>query len=352
MMTARPQILPDWPRVSGIPETQGLIRANLEDFRVEEIPLITPSGEGSHLWLNVEKRGANTDWIARQLASLAGVPGRDVGYAGMKDRHGVTSQWFSIALQEAGNSAWQEWNIPDAVVLAAHLHNRKLKRGALRGNRFRIVVRNLTGPQQDLANRLQIVKLQGVPNYFGEQRFGRGGQNVSQGSRWLEHGGRLPRNKRSIYLSAVRSFLFNEVLAERIRLGNWNRIINGDIASLDGSHSSFPCSMPDAELERRCAEFDIHPSGPLPGSGESPRDGESAEIENRVLDSHQVLVRGLQKAGLKAARRPLRLRPGAMEWAFEDDRLLLEFELSSGAYATSVLRELVTTGAATISDGV
>ncbi|MFC1719969.1 tRNA pseudouridine(13) synthase TruD, partial [Pseudomonadota bacterium] len=270
------------------------------------------------------------------------VPGRDVGYAGMKDRHGVTTQWFSVALQEAKNSAWQEWDIPDAVILSAHLHNRKLKRGALRGNRFRIKIRQLEGRLEGLEERLQTVMAQGVPNYFGPQRFGHGGRNVGQGARWLERGGRLPRNKRSIYLSSVRSFLFNEVLSRRVDLGNWNHMIDGDIASLDGSHATFPCTMPDPVLVRRAEEFDIHPSGPLPGRDRSPATRECAEIEAEILAPHATLVRGLEKAGLEASRRPLRLVPGAMQWTFGKADLVLEFELPSGGYATSVLRELVT----------
>lgn len=349
-MTGASWALPDWSRAFGVPPVHGAIRVEVEDFRVEEIPLITPLGEGTHLWLEIEKHNANTDWVARQLAVLAGVPGRDIGYAGMKDRRGVTSQWFSVALQEARNSAWQDWDIPDAVILGASLHNRKLKRGALRGNRFRIVVRNLEGPAEMLEERLQNVQAEGVPNYFGPQRFGHGGRNVSQGVHWLEHGGRLPRSKKSIYISAVRSFLFNELVSRRIDLGSWNRIIDGDIASLDGSHSTFPCSMPDPELVRRCNEFDIHPSGPLPGRGSTVREGESAEIENGVMQPYQALISGLEKAGLNAARRPMRLVPGAMKWVFEEASLVLEFELASGGYATSVLRELVTTDTATISE--
>jgi tRNA pseudouridine13 synthase len=341
-MTNQPWMLPDWSHVSGVPDARGVIRADIEDFRVEELPLITPLGEGSHLWLEIEKRNANTDWVARALAALAGVAGRDIGYAGMKDRHGVTRQWFSVALQEAKNSAWQEWEIPDALILSAHRHNRKLKRGALRGNRFRIRIRQLAGRLEGLEERLQTVMAQGVPNYFGPQRFGHGGRNVGQGARWLERGGRLPRNKRSIYLSSVRSFLFNEVLSRRVDLGNWNRIIDGDIASLDGSHATFPCTLPDPVLVRRAGEFDIHPSGPLPGRDRCPVTRECAELEAGVLAPHAALVRGLEKAGLEASRRPLRLVPGAMQWTLGTADLVLEFDLPSGGYATSVLRELVT----------
>jgi tRNA pseudouridine13 synthase len=327
-----------------------LLRADLEDFRVEELPLITPDGEGSHLWLEVEKRNANTDWVARQLAALAGVPARDVGFAGMKDRRGVTTQWFSIALQEAGDSDWENWEVPDAAILQAQRHGKKLKRGALRGNRFRIVVRKLEGQLDDLEDRLRRVAQRGVPNYFGPQRFGHAGRNVAKGVHWLEHGGRLPRNKKSIYLSSVRSFLFNRVVSRRVDLGNWNRIVDGDIASLEGSRSTFSCQMPDPELSRRCDEFDIHPSGPLPGGGEMQVAREAAEIEGSVLALYETLVESMARAGLKAARRALRLVPKGFEWEHAGGALILKFELAPGAYATSVLRELVTTDLGSISD--
>jgi tRNA pseudouridine13 synthase len=341
--------LPDWSRVLGVPGIRGVIRAEIEDFCVQELPLITPSGEGSHLWLNIEKRNANTSWVAQQLGLAAGVASRDVGYAGMKDRRALTTQWFSVALQEARDTHWRQWDIPDAVILDAQLHNRKLKRGALRGNRFRLVIRNLEGSGEHLESRLEYVREKGVPNYFGPQRFGHGGRNVGQGARWLEKGGRLPRNKRSIYLSAVRSFLFNEVLSRRVDLGNWNSLVDGDVASLDGSHSTFPCRLPDPVLIRRCSEFDIHPSGPLPGAGETELAGESANLEQRALEPHEALIKGLERAGLKSARRPLRLVPKALRWDLEGSSLVLEFELPSGGYATSLLRELVSIEPVTIS---
>jgi len=345
-----PYSLPVWRWVSGAPDGHGLLRAEVEDFRVEELPLITSAGAGSHLWLEVEKRNANTDWVARQLAARAGVTSRDIGYAGMKDRRGVTTQWFSIALQEARDSDWKSWEIPDVRITQTHLHGRKLKRGALKGNRFRIVVRRLEGELGDLESRLQRVSEQGVPNYFGPQRFGHEGRNVARGVRWLERGGRLPRNKKSIYLSSVRSFLFNQVLSRRVGLGNWNRIIDGEIACLDGSRSNFPCRMPDRELTRRCEQFDIHPSGPLPGSDGRQTGQEAAEIEENVLGPHETLIFSLAGAGLRAARRSLRLAPAGMEWQRDGRDLLLKFTLQPGGYATSVLRELVTTHPVSISE--
>ena len=342
--------LPDWSRVEGVPECRGRIRAELEDFQVEELPLITPEGQGSHLWLEIEKRGANTDWIARQLAACAGVMGRDVGYAGMKDRRGVTRQWFSVAQQEATDSAWENWHLPDATVINAGLHTRKLKRGALRGNRFRLVVRDLEGDTGRLRERLQRVNELGVPNYFGPQRFGHGGQNVARGASWLKYGGRLPRNKKSIYISAVRSFVFNEVLSRRVDERVWDQLLDGDIASLDGSRSTFVCELPDPELTRRCEAFDIHPSGPLPGKTGAGSRHVCVPVEQGVLDAHEELVKGLEKAGVKSDRRSLRLAPGAMSWDLSDNILELEFELPPGGYATSVLRELVTSSPVSISE--
>ncbi|NCF62225.1 MAG: tRNA pseudouridine(13) synthase TruD [Gammaproteobacteria bacterium] len=342
--------LPQWAWAQGTPEVSGSLRVQLEDFRVQELPAVTPDGKGTHLWLEIEKCNANTDWVAHQLSISAGVPARDVGYAGMKDRRGVTSQWFSVALQEATNSAWENWSWPDIRILQACLHTRKLKRGTLHGNRFRIVVRDLKGGIEGLEHHLNRVAATGVPNYFGPQRFGHGGRNVVRGIHWLQNGGRLPRNKKSIYLSAVRSFLFNQVLSRRVERENWNRMIDGDIAVLDGSRSTFACTMPDPELEQRCDRFDIHPSGPLPGKGGVNPVAAALRIEHMTLEPHEALIHSIQKAGLKSARRSLRLRPVNMKWMIEGINLIVEFDLPPGGYATSVLRELVSIDSDTISE--
>jgi len=346
--------LPDWPRSMGLPEVSGELRAAAEDFQVWELPLVEPEGSGSHLWLEVQKRDANTQWVAERLAAAAGVPARDVGFAGMKDRHAVTTQWFSIGLQEAADHDWTRWEIPGVTFLQAQRHGRKLQRGALRGNRFRLVVRNLRGRPETLAGRLEQAARAGIPNYFGPQRFGHGGANVERAARWLERGGRIRRSERSVYLSALRSFLFNTVLAERVRRRNWNRLEDGDVAMLDGSRSTFGIDRVDAELESRCAAFDIHPTGPLPGRPRGRRGGaataEAAAIEEAALAQCEDLVAALQGAGVDADRRSLRVLPAGLQWRIEDTALVLEFALPPGAYATSVLRELVLTEPASISD--
>ena len=235
-------------------------------------------------------------------------------------------------------------------ILDRRLHGRKLKRGTLDGNRFTLTVRALEGDLEQTEERLETIRVSGVPNYFGPQRFGHGGQNVARGASWLKHGGRLPRNKKSIYISAVRSFIFNEVLSRRVDERVWNQLLDGDIASLDGSRSTFVCELPDRELTRRCEAFDIHPSGPLPGKTGAGSRHVCLPVEQCVLDAHEELVKGLEKAGVKSDRRSLRLAPGAMSWDLSDNILELEFELPPGGYATSVLRELVTSSPVSISE--
>lgn len=343
--------LPGWNWFLGKPLVSAVIRARAEDFRVWELPLIAAEGSGTHLWLEVEKRNANTNWVAERLAQAAGVAVRDVGFAGMKDRRGISSQWYSLALQEADNADWQDWRIPDVTILQGKLHGRKLKRGALKGNRFRITLRQLAGEPEKLEQRLQQIAEHGVPNYFGPQRFGHGGRNVERGVHWLENGGRLPRNKKSIYLSSVRSFLFNQVLSERVEQANWNRLIDGDVAILEGSRSLFPCDVPDQEMKQRCAEFDIHPTGPLAGDGGRVLPtAAAAELEQSVLRPDQRLAEALVSRRVESARRSLRVRPFDLSWEWEGPDLVLKFELPAGAYATSVLRELVLTEPGTISD--
>jgi tRNA pseudouridine13 synthase len=331
----------EWPHALGQPESHGVLRSQPEDFEVEELATVNPCGQGSHLWLWVEKTGANTDWVAIQLAKAAGCPPRDVGYAGMKDRHAITRQWFSLPWKVGQDPEFADPGIEGVRVLKATLHEKKLRRGILQGNRFRLRLRQLQGDVTGLAERIQQIDAQGVPNYFGPQRFGFGGANVQRAVHWLEQGGRLPRDKRSIYLSALRSYLFNQVLAERVNSGNWNRLLPGELAMLDGTHSIFLCNPLDETLQQRCRDFDLHPTGPLPGrSGMQPVDAALA-TEQAVLQSYADSIARLADFGVDAERRSLRLRVQELSWDLQQDELLLEFRLPAGAYATVVLRELV-----------
>lgn len=331
----------DWPYFLGKPGARGVIRSRPEDFRVEEIPRIIPGGEGGHLWLWVEKRSANTDWVAGQLAKVGGCRQRDVGFAGLKDRHAVSRQWFSVPAVDAGPALFRDAQIEGVQILDCLAHHRKLKRGTLDGNRFQLLIRDFAGDAGDVEERLQRIMATGVPNYFGPQRFGHGGRNVEKGLALLRRNVRLPRNKRSIYLSTLRSFLFNQVLAHRVQDGTWNSMLDGELAMLDGTHSIFPCSLPDADIEDRCRRLDIHPTGPLPGSGSDGPAGDAAALENEVLGQWAELHEVLVAQGVQASRRSLRLYPAGLGWEFADGALSVTFDLPPGAYATTVLRELI-----------
>jgi tRNA pseudouridine13 synthase len=333
--------LPDWPYALGKPAINGQLRVQPADFEVEELSAVEPSGEGSHLWLWVEKIGANTDWVAGQLARAAGCAPRDVGFAGMKDRHAVTRQWFSLPWKPGAAAEFTDPAIEGVCVLDFKLHEKKLRRGVLRGNRFRILLRQLQGDLGSLEPRLQQIAEQGVPNYFGPQRFGFGGANVERAVHWLQQGGRLPRAKRSIYLSALRSFLFNQVLAARVTGGNWNSLLEGELAMLDGTHSIFLSEEVDEVLQQRCQDLDLHPTGPLPGRGGMATQSAAFEVEQAVLAPYANAIASLASFGVDAERRSLRLRVNELSWELQPDILLLEFSLPAGAYATVVIREII-----------
>jgi len=293
------------------------------------------------LWLWVEKRSANTDWVAKELARVAACATRDVGYAGMKDRHAITRQWFSVPVAQSTQEALENADIEGVKILKCRLHTRKLKRGTLEGNHFQLKIRQFTGNSGQTDRRLQQIQTGGVPNYFGPQRFGHGGQNVERGFQLLQKRDRLARNKRSIYLSAIRSFLFNQVLAERVRRGDWNRIIGGDLAMLNGTQSIFPCENPDTDIEDRVERLDIHPTGPMPGEKGTQPTGSALQMEQLVLQNWPQLIEVLRAQRVQASRRALRLYPAGLEWGYEGADLVLAFSLPPGTYATTVLREIL-----------
>jgi len=330
----------------GVPVTSGCIRRFPEDFQVSEIPLLEPDGQGEHVWIQVRKRQQNTAWVADRLARHAGVSGREVSYAGLKDRQAVTEQWFSVHIPGKSMPDWSAVNDETVEVISVARHSRKLRRGALQGNGFRIHVRDVQGDRQALEQRLATVSSQGVPNYFGLQRFGSGGSNLRTADTLFRHPrSRLSRQRRSLALSAARSFLFNQVLSQRVADGTWNRAIGGDALQLQGSHSYFIADAIDAELIMRVGAQDVHPTGPLPGSGKNPVQGECRQLEDAVLAGYQDWQRGLAAQRVKQDRRALRLVVSNLQWNWPAaDELVLTFTLPAGGYATSVLRELITAG--------
>jgi len=322
MTDPRYTTLPSWPNAYRATGARAMLKSVNEDFVVTELPLQLPCGEGEHLWLDIEKNGANTAFVAQQLAAAAGVPESDVGYAGLKDRHAITRQWFSIHLPKAETPDLTVLRHPEFQVLGQARHLKKLRPGHLQGNRFRIVLREVAGDRDAIETNLQAVASQGVPNYFGAQRFGHDGGNVELGRAMLAREIRVRHpKKKGLYLSAVRSFVFNEVLALRIAQGLWGRSLPGDVMDEAGQ-----------------------PTGPLWGRGRVSTTGEAQALEMGVAERHATLCDGMEHAGLEQERRALVARPGDMSWEWpQDDRLVLAFWLPAGNYATSVLGEIVST---------
>lgn len=338
-----PSELPVWSFAYGQPECHARIRSKPEDFRVDEILGFAPDGTGEHLLLQVEKRGANTTWVARQLANIAGVKQRDVSFAGRKDRNAVTVQHFSIWLGRQPEPDWSAHTHPEYKVLSAIRHSRKLRLGALNGNRFRLILRNLSIPAIELESKLQQIRASGVPNYFGTQRFGHGGSNIRRAEEFFADPRSVrDRNMRSLLLSTARSLIFNAMLSERISRGSWNTVLPGEVCMLAGSHSVFRADKVDDVLRERMKSGDIHPTATLWGTGDSLASGEALAFEQEIVKDYILLARGLEAASLKAARRALRLPIPDLQWHLgEDETLVLEFFLPAGSYATAVLRELV-----------
>ena len=317
------------------------IRREPGDFLVTEIIDFELSGDGEHDFLWIEKTAANTAWVSLALARHASVAAVDVGYAGLKDRHAITKQWFSVRRPTGAGTDWTLFEAEGVQLLEVRRHNRKLRRGAHRGNSFRIALRSagIDSKHDEITRRVAVVRDQGVPNYFGEQRFGRDGGNLDL-AQAVFAGRRVKRDKRSIAISAARSFLFNQILNARVRGHTWNRLQAGDLANLDGSGSIFSVAELTDELVDRCSVRDIHPTGTLWGDGAPRTTGKVAAAELDAVADHELLVEGLKNARVDASSRALRLVADGMSLEFGDDVLWLEFCLPKGGFATTVLREL------------
>jgi tRNA pseudouridine13 synthase len=328
-----------WPQAAAT----ALLRCTAEDFEVEEQLPFTPEGEGEHACLFIEKRGHNTQDIIRRLSRFSGVAERDIGYCGLKDRHAVTRQWFSVGLAGKDHPLWNELEEDGLRVLKQTRHARKLRRGVHSGNRFKLVLRELSGDRDVLEQRLQQIRSQGVPNYFGEQRFGIDGGNLHKGLHWLRGEGRQPRRQqRSMYLSALRSYLFNKLLAVRVEQQQWQQPLVGDVCMLSGSNSLFCCEQLDDSIRERAQSGDLSLGLPLWGSGETRSSQSVWEGFGEMLSEDREICDFLVQQKLGLAWRSARLFADDFCWQFcDDDRLILEFSLESGCFATALLRELV-----------
>jgi tRNA pseudouridine13 synthase len=307
----------DFPRAHGAPPIRAILKAEPEDFFVEEQFDFTPTGSGEHEYLFIEKRDLNTQDVVKMLAHAAGIKPGDVGYSGMKDKRAITRQWFSLYLPKQAT-----FSLPAderLTVLRRERHTQKLRHGSHHHNFFRITLRDVQGDMDALAARIEIIQQHGVPNYFGEQRFGHNGNNLRQADALIARAkGKQQRQHDRLLVSAARSWLFNRVLSVRVSDLSWNRVMDGD----QGQEST----------------------APLWGRGRLSSAGSVREQEERVMLDYQLWCHFLEHCGLQQERRALQLLPQGLRWQLEGSALTLEFSLPAGTYATTLLRELVSLG--------
>jgi tRNA pseudouridine13 synthase len=335
-----PFILSDWPHAYDTPPVRGVLRQEPADFFVEEQLGFEPDGVGEHCWLWVEKENLNTADAAQRLGRFSGLRERDISYSGLKDKRAITQQWFCLHLLNR-DVDWAQWNDPALRILRAVRHSKKLRRGTHRSNRFEITLRDVQGDVGALQARAEMIRSHGVPNYFGEQRFGRDGRTLHLAMQAAQSGRRLTRQQTSLYFSAARSFMFNEVLAKRIKQSNWHTPLSGEVFMLRGSHSVFQQVM-DAELQQRFERGDIQLTGPLAGrSNALSVSGAVQQIEADVLAQHDRLVGWLTAEKVDAARRSLQLTvPDLSVREIASGVWQFAFTLAKGCFATSLMREL------------
>jgi len=331
----------------GKPVISGKIKNQPEDFIVDEMLSFAPTGEGEHLFLNITKRDMTTHDLTLLLSKQFSVSIKDIGYAGMKDKRAVTSQWLSVPIMHCDDYPERLATFSGAVVNKSVLHNKKLKRGVIQENKFTITITNLSGSYQELSERLDVIKAQGIPNYFTEQRFGVDDKNVLR-AELLLNGKMREKNirKRGIYFSAARSFLFNLLLSERITITkdnyDWLSALHGDVLMLNVNHSVFVAETLDSEISQRLQNNELDVALPMFGTDGLQTLSTARDVEDKIITQHNELCSGLLDAGLERHARRARVVPKDLNWeSVSDSSIRITFSLPSGSYATALLRELV-----------
>lgn len=339
-----PDDLPELPPLTGADRPlAGRVRDRPEDFRVDEIPAYAPEGTGDHLFVRFEKVGLDTKQAVDRIARVLGVDPREAGFAGMKDRHAITRQWASFLFGD--EAKLRGAHIEGVTVLETARHRHKLRTGHLRGNRFELFVRGATGERADEAKaRLQTLARRGVPAYFGEQRFGRGGENLARARRWIIERGPAPHDRfaRKLLVSTLQAAIFNELCAERVREGSIDGAIDGDLMRKEDTGGLFVSQAVDIDAER-AARFEISATGPMVGATMRWPEGEARAREEAALARWNLRPEDLERfrAAGPGTRRPYRVKLGDPQLEIEPDGVRLLFTLPAGAYATVVLAELV-----------
>lgn len=321
------------------PKQTALLKAECADFVVKEQLGYDMSGDGEFVAVKVRKTDCNTLFVGEQLAKFAGISARNMSYAGLKDRKAVTEQWFSLQMPGQPTPDFSQFSLEGVEILEVTRHQRKIRIGSLQGNHFEILLRNVE-ETDELKVRFDFMAKNGFPNYFTEQRFGRDGNNLTQALRWANGEIKVKdRNKRSFYLSAARSEMFNLIVSKRMELDLAQQILVGDVLQLNGSHSWFVVDESEdlAQLQQRLAQQDVLLTAPLIGEEEKS----AVDFENEIFAQHQALFALMRQERMKAARRPILMQPQNFQWQFEPNGLRLQFALPAGSYATALIRELV-----------
>ena len=335
-----------------LPGIGGEIKAEPEHFVVQEIPLYEASGEGEHIYLSITRAGQNTHDLQRNLAQLYDLKPNDVGCAGRKDKQALVTQTFSLPLyaRDPAEVAAQVSAELGVTVNWAQRHRNKLKPGHLLGNHFRIVVQGVPPAALEPATTIaQHLAAQGLPNYYGAQRFGTDGDNALRGRETLLGQGPRQRWLRNFLLGAYQAHLFNQYLAARIQRGWFGRLLAGDIAKKLDTGGLF--TVVDADVEQpRFESWAITYTGPIYGAKTKPAEGLPGELEAQILAAQEIPAELFKKARLDGSRRPGRIRADDLSIEVHPDGLLFSFNLPKGSYATVLLREFTKLAAGTLPD--
>lgn len=334
------------------PLSSGVIKTCPEDFIVDEDLGYGPDGEGEHIFVHLKKVNCNTLYVAEQLAKFANIPLRSISYAGLKDRYAVTTQWFCLHIPGKQLPDFNQFKLAGTQVLSVGRHKRKLRIGNLKGNLFTITIRHIDQPQ-DIEKRLTNVATRGIPNYFGHQRFGRDYHNIIQARRWAAKEISVKqRNRRSFYLSAARSWIFNQIVSARIQAGLSDQVLAGDAIQLANRGSWFIVQPHELEsVQKRLDDGSVFITAPLPGKGLDTTQFDALLWERQHTEKYSQLINLVISEGVEVGRRAIKVIPRHLQWEWLSEQTLkLTFWLNAGSFATSLLRELINIETITASE--
>lgn len=340
--------------LTGKPTAQGKLKVQPEHFQVFENLGFEFAGQGEHLMVRIRKTGENTAFVANELAKACGVKSKDVSWSGLKDRHAVTEQWLSVHLPKGETPDFSAFlaQYPQIEIIKTDRHNKKLRPGDHISNSFVVTMSEVTDVA-DVVRRLETIMETGVPNYFGSQRFGHKGNNLSEARRWGRNNVRTKdQNKRSLFLSSARSWIFNKIVSARIEQNIFTQVILGDIALSDVKMSDEETGVTNAKpilvtadnfasIGEAVANNDMQISAAMAGDNALPTHDDALLLEQPCLDSEPDLMALIRGNRMRHDRRSIALKAQDLTWSVEGDNITLSFSLDCGCFATSIVRELI-----------